>query len=126
MWAQFVWAAALALSGTYGKLLDYIVFTSLIFYIVTMWGLIRLAGRIPQKVNMTRPVDYVVPVLYILGAVYIAFFLLFGDFFTPDFATRFATWDAFKESKFFTSIAGLGLTALGLPVYWCWKKAKAA
>jgi APA family basic amino acid/polyamine antiporter len=122
MWAQFVWASLLALSGTYGKLLDYIVFTSLVFYIVTMWGLLRLAKRIPQEVNMTSPKDYAIPLTYIAGAFFIAFFLLFGDFFLPGAAQKLTT--DFTNTKFFTSIAGLGLTALGLPVYWLWKSKK--
>lgn len=125
MWMQFIWASLLALSGTYGMLLDYIVFTSLLFYIVTMLGLLRLAKRIPQEVNMTSGKDYVVPVLYIAGASFIAFFLLLGDFFTSDATAIFANWEAFHNSKFFTSVAGLGLTAIGLPVYFCWKKVKA-
>jgi APA family basic amino acid/polyamine antiporter len=124
MWAQFLWAALLALSGTYGKLLDYIVFSTLIFYIVTMLGLLRLGKRIPEQVNMTSRKDALIPIAYIIGASFIAFFLLFGDFFTPDYATRFA--HDFYNTKFFTSIAGLGLTALGLPVYWIWKKTRPA
>ena len=120
MWMQFIWASGLALSGTYGQLLDYIVFSTLVFYIVTMLGLIRLGKRIPEQVRMTTRLDYAIPVLYIAGAVFIAFYLLCGDFFTPNFAARFAT--DFYHTKFFTSIAGLGLAALGLPVYVVWKK----
>lgn len=120
MWVQFVWASCLALSGTFGKLLDYIVFSTLLFYIVTMLGLFRLAKRIPQQVQMTRKKDYVIPVLYIIGASYIAFFLLFGDFFTPDASVRLA--QDFYNTKFFTSVAGLGLTLVGLPIYFLWKK----
>lgn len=122
MWVQFVWASLLALSGTYGKLLDYIVFTSLVFYIVTMWGLLRLASRIPDEVHMKKWTDYAVPIAYIAGAFYIAFFLLFGDFFLPGFEKKFAT--DFYNTKFFTSLAGLVLTAIGLPVYYAWKKRK--
>ncbi len=119
MWAQFVWASILALSGTYGMLLAYIVFASLVFYIVTMLGLLRLAKRMPQAVQMTRPTDYIIPWAYIAGASFIAFYLLFGDFFTPGWQQAFA--EKFHETKFFTSIAGLILTALGLPVYYWWK-----
>jgi len=96
------------------------VFSTLVFYIVTMLGLIRLGKRIPEQVRMTTRLDYAIPVLYIAGAVFIAFYLLFGDFFTPNFAARFAT--DFYHTKFFTSIAGLGLAALGLPVYFVWKR----
>ena len=137
MWAQFIWASLLALSGTYGKLLDYIVFTSLVFYIVTMWGLLRLAHRVPEAVDMKSWKDYAIPIIYIAGAFYIAFFLLFGDFFVSSYRTLETlfqslvnldatglntSWPAFRDTKFFTSIAGLGLTALGLPVYYAWKR----
>jgi basic amino acid/polyamine antiporter, APA family len=120
LWMQFIWASVLALSGKYGQLLDYIVFATLLFYITTMLGLVRMGRKQPAALNMRTKLDYAIPLAYIAGAAYIAFFLLFGDFFTPDFATRFAA--DFYHTKFFTSIAGLGLTALGLPVYWLWKK----
>ncbi len=119
MWAQFVWASLLALSGTYGKLLDYIVFTSLLFYIVTMLGLLRLGKQIPEEVQMTSWKDRIIPVAYVLGASYIAFYLLFGDFFTGNFMAKLQS--DFLNTKFFTSVAGLGLTALGLPIYYYWK-----
>jgi APA family basic amino acid/polyamine antiporter len=122
LWMQFIWASVLALSGKYGQLLDYIIFATLLFYITTMLGLIRVGRKQPDALNMTRATDYIFPVAYIAGAAYIAFFLLCGDFFTPDFASRFA--QDFYHTKFFTSIAGLGLTALGLPVYWLWKKSR--
>lgn len=119
MWIQFIWASVLALSGTYGQLLDYIVFTALIFYIVTIAGLIRMGKSVPE-LNMKSTWDYVLAGLYILGASLIAFYLLFGDIFTPNFIER-CTHD-FYHTKFFTSVAGLALTGLGLPVYFCWKK----
>lgn len=124
LWMQFIWASVLALSGRYGQLLDYIVFATLLFYILTMGGLLRLGRKIPHAVKMCGPLDYVTPIAYMAGAAFIAFYLLFGDWFTPDYATRFAT--DFYHTKFFTSIAGLGLTLLGLPVYWVWKKTRPA
>ncbi len=120
LWMQFLWASVLALSGTYGQLLDYIVFATLMFYILTMLGLLRLSAKIPEAVRMTRRSDAILPIAYIAGAAFIAFFLLFGDFFTPDYQTRFAT--DLTHTKFFTSIAGIVLTVLGLPVYWIWKR----
>jgi basic amino acid/polyamine antiporter, APA family len=119
MWMQFLWASVLALSGTYGQLLDYIVFTALIFYIVTIAGLIRMGKSVPE-LNMKSTWDYGLAGLYIAGASLIAFYLLFGDLFTPHFIER-CTHD-FYHTKFFTSVAGLALTGLGLPVYFCWKK----
>jgi APA family basic amino acid/polyamine antiporter len=124
LWMQFIWGSVLAVSGKYGQLLDYIVFATLIFYILTMAGLLRLGRKIPQAVQMHTPLDYALPIAYMAGAAFIAFYLLFGDWFTPDYATRFA--HDFYHTKFFTSIAGLGLTLLGLPVYWLWKKTRPA
>ncbi len=124
LWMQFIWASVLALSGQYGQLLDYIVFATLLFYILTMAGLLKLARKMPEAVNMRTRRDYALPVAYMAGAAFIAFYLLVGDWFTPDYATRFA--HDFYHTKFFTSIAGLGLTLLGLPVYWLWKKTRPA
>ena len=117
MWAQFVWACFLALSGTYGTLLGYIIFSALVFYIITMFGLIKLGKQNPQELQMTRPRDFIIPYAYIIGATFIAFFLLFGDF----FAGGLPQGDALFSSKFFTSMAGLVLTAIGVPIYYWWK-----
>lgn len=124
MWAQYVWAALLALSGTYGKLLDYIVFTALVFYIVTMLGLFKLGKEDPKALQMEKTSDKIAPALYIVFASFIAFYLLFGDFFTGDFQNKIAAGQFF-ETKFFTSFAGLLLTASGWPVYLIWKKRQA-
>ena len=126
LWVQFVWASLLALSGTYGKLLDYIVFSSLVFYIVTMLGLLKLAKRIPEEVNMTKPSDFWVPKAYIAGASFIAFFLLFGELIIGLTTGSWTAFDSFFDTKFFTSIAGLLLTAIGVPIYKMWKSAQAA
>lgn len=120
MWMQFIWASGLALSGTYGQLLDYIVFTALIFYILTIAGLIRMGLKIPElKMNFS---NYAGAVLYILGASLMAFYLLFGDLFSPNSIARM-TQD-FYHTKLFTSLAGLLITALGLPIYLIWKRRK--
>ncbi len=39
---QMVWTCILCVSGSYGQLLDYIVFAVLVFYILTIFGLFRL------------------------------------------------------------------------------------
>ena len=120
MWAQFGWACVLAVSGTYGTLLGYIVFSTLVFYVVTMLGLIKMGKQQPQEMQMTKTSDFVIPWTYIAAASFIAFFLLFGDFLSGGLPEG----DAFFSSKFFTSIAGLILAAIGLPIYWVWKAIK--
>lgn len=115
LWAQCVWACVLALSGQYSQLLDYIIFVSLGFYVLTMLGLIRLGYQRPEALNMKRKRDFVMPWSYIVGASTIAMFLLIGDFFLPHGLQRL-TQD-FYHTKFFTSLAGLLLTGSGLPIY---------
>src|SRR5579871_4035777 len=45
---QGIWTCVLCLSGTYGQLLDYIIFAVLIFYILTILGLFVLRYRRPE------------------------------------------------------------------------------
>lgn len=104
LWAQGIWSCLLALSGQYGQLLDFVIFTTLLFYMLTLVGLMKLGRKDPEALQMRTWLDTAIPVLYLVGVAYVAFFLLIG----PD--------------KWFTSLMGLGLTAIGLPVYGLWKK----
>ncbi|HLY38673.1 MAG TPA: amino acid permease [Candidatus Binatia bacterium] len=45
LWMQGGWAAVLALSGRYGDLLDYVIIAELLFYLLTVGGLLVLARR---------------------------------------------------------------------------------
>ena len=103
LWAQCLWALVLTLSGSYIQLLAYIVFTSLVFYIVTMLGLMKLGKANPVALNMKSRWDYVIPSVYIVAVSYLSYFLLTG------------------EEKWFTSVMGLLFTLSGLPVYFVWK-----
>ncbi len=49
--AQAVWASALTLSGTYGDLLDYVIFAALLFYALTVAATLRYAssGRVWRR-----------------------------------------------------------------------------
>ncbi len=46
--AQAVWASVLTLSGTYGDLLDYVIFAALLFYALTVAATLRYgsSGRV--------------------------------------------------------------------------------
>ncbi|MGE0201032.1 MAG: APC family permease [Candidatus Melainabacteria bacterium] len=122
MWAQCAWAIVLAFSGTYGTLLSYIVFATLMFYIVTMAGLLKLGAAMPEEMSMTRRRDRLLPMVYMLGATVIAVYLLLGDVFVHGWGALNPAQAQFTSSKFFTSMAGLVLTALGWPVYLAWKR----
>jgi APA family basic amino acid/polyamine antiporter len=102
---QGIWAAFLTLSGSYGDLLDYVVFAVLLFYILTVAGVIVLRFKQP---NLERPYKVLaypfIPILYCVIATGICISLLV---YKPEF-----------------SYPGLGIVLAGVPIYyWLQKKA---
>ncbi len=74
---QAVWASVLCMSGTYGKLLDYTTFASLLFYVVTIAGIIVLRRKRPDAERPYRTLFYpILPILYIVLAGLISIDLL--------------------------------------------------
>lgn len=101
---QSVWISILCLSGTYGQLLDYVIFAALVFYCLTTIGLFILRRTRPQAERPYRAVGYpVLPGLYVLLAGGLAIVLLIAD------KTRGQ------------AIAGLAIVLLGIPVYFLWR-----
>ena len=69
LWVQCIWASALCLSGHYGDLLEYTMFASLLFYIVTILGLFRLRYKEPNAERPYRTWGYpFLPAIYIAAA----------------------------------------------------------
>src|ERR1700684_677655 len=100
---QMVWTCVLCVSGTYGQLLDYIIFAVLVFYILTIYGLFVLRRTQPDAVRPYRAVGYpVLPIIYIVMALFIDVVLLR---FKPQY-----TWP------------GLIIVLLGIPVYFAWSR----
>jgi len=98
---QCVWTCVLCLSGSYGQLLDYIIFAVLVFYILTIAGLFVLRVKRPDAPRPYRAIGYpVLPAIYILIAVFIDIVLLR---YKPQY-----TWP------------GLIIVLLGIPVYYAW------
>ncbi len=95
---QCVWTCVLCLSGTYGDLLDYVIFAVLVFYILTVGAVFVLRKKQPHSDRPYRAVGYpIVPALYIILAALIALDLLI-----------------YKAS---TSWAGVIIVLTGIPVY---------
>jgi APA family basic amino acid/polyamine antiporter len=106
---QAIWTSLLCLTGTYGQLLDYVIFAALIFYALTTIGLFILRSKLPNAERPYRAVGYpVLPALYIVLALTIAVVLLISD------KTRAQ------------AVSGLVLVAIGIPVFYLWRKAEAA
>ena len=100
---QMVWICILCISGSYGQLLDYVVFAVLVFYILTIVGLFILRRTQPNADRPYRAFGYpVLPAIYIVMAIFIDIVLLL---YKPQF-----TWP------------GLIIVLLGIPVYFAWSK----
>jgi APA family basic amino acid/polyamine antiporter len=100
---QCIWTCVLCLSGSYGQLLDYIIFAVLVFYILTIAGLFVLRIKRPDAPRPYRAIGYpVLPAIYILMAVFIDIVLLR---YKPQY-----TWP------------GLIIVLLGIPVFFIWSR----
>lgn len=100
---QCIWTCILCISGSYGQLLDYIIFAVLVFYILTIGGLFVLRVKRPEEPRPYRALGYpVLPGLYILIAIFIDVVLLR---YKPQY-----TWP------------GLIIVLLGIPVYFFWSR----
>lgn len=97
-----VWACLLCLSGTYGNLLDYVVFAVLLFYIFTIIGVFILRKKMPDAPRAYKAVGYpVLPLIYVALIILICAVLLI---YKPQY-----TWPGFI------------IVALGIPAYYIFK-----
>jgi APA family basic amino acid/polyamine antiporter len=103
---QAAWAALLTLTGTYSELLEYVIFAVLLFYVLTLAGVFQLRRTRPLAPRPYKAWGYPA-----LPAIYIAFAL-------------FVEW-ALLTHKPGRSLAGLSIVALGVPVYFLWRRRKA-
>jgi APA family basic amino acid/polyamine antiporter len=103
LWVQWAWTCLLCLSGSYGQLLDYVIFAVLVFYILTIAGLFVLRRTRPTAARPYKAFGYpMLPGLYIVMALWICAVLLR---YKPQY-----TWP------------GLIIVLLGIPVYLVWKR----
>jgi len=98
LWAQFIVAAVLCLSGKYGDLLDMISFVVVIFYVLTILGIFILRKKKPGMPRPYKAFGYpVLPALYILMGLSFCTLLII---YKPEF-----TWP------------GLIIALIGIPLY---------
>lgn len=99
LWMQGVWASVLCLSGQYGNLLDMISFVIVLFYMITVFGVIYLRFKQP---NLERPYrTWLYPVTPIIYLVIGTFFCVLLLIYKSDY-----TWPGFL------------IVLIGLPVYY--------
>jgi APA family basic amino acid/polyamine antiporter len=100
---QCVWSCVLCVSGSYGQLLDYVIFAVLTFYILTIAAVFVLRSKRPDAPRPYRALGYpVLPAIDILLATFIAYALLR---YKPQY-----TWP------------GLIIVLLGIPVYFLFRR----
>lgn len=99
MWIQALWSIILCCSGSYGILIKFATFGSMIFYIVTILGLFKLRRTMPDAHRPYKAFGYpVIPFLYLVFAIVICVSL-----------TLFTFWDTFGS---------IVLILTGIPIYY--------
>ena len=98
LWAQCILASILCLSGRYGDLLDMVSFVVVVFYVLTIIGIFVLRRKKPDAERPYRAFGYpVLPLIYIIMGISFCVALILQK---PDYAG-----------------IGLGITLLGIPIY---------
>lgn len=103
LWAQCIWICILILWGNYSELLDFVIYASLIFYILVTAGIFVYRKKFPNKSKHFR-INNFFPITFIILATYIVICL---SIYKPLY-----------------TIPGLLITLTGIPVYYIWKKNK--
>ncbi|PWN71686.1 amino acid permease [Chryseobacterium phosphatilyticum] len=99
LWMQGIWASILCLSGQYGNLLDMISFVIVLFYMITVFGVIYLRVKQPDLERPYKTWLYpVTPIIYlVIGTGFCILLLIYKQQYT---------WPGFI------------MVLLGLPVYY--------
>ena len=101
--AQAIWAAALTLTGTYTELLEYSMFAVVLFNILAILAVFRLRWTRPDWPRPYRAWGYpVIPSIFLTLAL-------------------FTEW-ALLTHKTLRSLAGLCIVAMGIPVFYLWRR----
>ncbi|HEV2763067.1 MAG TPA: amino acid permease [Pyrinomonadaceae bacterium] len=98
-----VWSCVLALSGSFDKLTDYVIFAAWIFYGMNTASVFIFRRRLPDAERPYRTLGYpFVPIVFLLVTLWLLTTTLTA---TP-----------------VQALVGLGIILLGLPIYWYWSR----
>lgn len=103
LWLQCAWISALILWGNYTQLLDFVIFASLVFYVITMIGIYVFRKKFPNtnkalRISNFYSISFIIIATYIIGCLAL---------YKPTY-----------------TLPGLLITIAGLPIYFLWNKAK--
>jgi basic amino acid/polyamine antiporter, APA family len=100
---QALWASVLAISGTFDQLTDYVIFASWIFYGLVTSSVFVLRRKMPEAPRPYKTVGYpIVPLVFVVVAAWLVINTL--------------------VNRPVESVAGLMLIALGLPIYFYYRR----
>lgn len=101
LWLQCFWICVLIMWGNYAQLLDYVIYSSLIFYAITIFGIFKMRKMFPSPKDGYKVPDFIPIAFVILASIIIISLTIFKPCYT---------------------IPGLLITLFGLPVYSYWDK----
>lgn len=103
LWAQCIWICILILWGNYSELLDFVIYASLLFYILVTAGIFVYRKKSPHA-NKKFRINSFFPITFLVLASYIVICL--------------------SVYKPLYTIPGLLITLAGIPVFHIWQRAK--
>ncbi len=105
LWLQCAWICILILWGNYAQLLDYVIYASIIFYIITIFGIFIMRKKFPQTKEVYKVPNWIPVTFIVLASVVVLILTIFKPAFT---------------------IPGLFISLLGIPVYHYWESKSGA
>jgi APA family basic amino acid/polyamine antiporter len=113
LWLHGIWTSLLVLSGSFDMLTDMLIFVSWLFYGMSAVGIFVLRNKFPEAERPYKVWGYpVVPGIFVAFTFFFLIATLVNDI------QRYAT----GKTDLINSLMGLILTALGIPLYWYFKK----
>ena len=113
LWLQAAWGCCLVLLGSFDMLMDMFVFITWIFYGFAAYGIFIFRKKVPKDNSSFRMKGYpILPILFIGFAVLYTVITIYNDI------NNFMS----GKSPVINSIFGLALTAMGLPLYWWFRR----
>jgi APA family basic amino acid/polyamine antiporter len=116
LWFQAAWATILVLIGSFDMLMDMFVFITWIFYGFAAYGIFVLRKKMPLAHRPFKLKGYpYLPIIFILFSSLYVVITLYND--TSNYIAG--------KSHIINSVLGLLLTAIGVPLYWYFRKKEA-
>ena len=101
LWLQCFWICVLILWGNYAQLLDYVLYSSIIFYVITIFGIFKMRKKFPRNEKTFKVPNFIPITFIVLTSILIVVLTLYKPLYT---------------------VPGLFISLLGIPVYHLWKR----